>query len=47
MEDRKKLWARQRSLDEDKQKLAQAIEQLKHQRLELVSAMKTAGVKQP
>jgi type III secretory pathway component EscV len=47
MEDRKKLWARQRSLDEDKQKLAQAAEQLKHQRLELVSAMKTAGVKPP
>jgi len=47
MEDRKKLWARQRALDEDKQKLGQAAEQLKSQRLELVSAMKTAGVKQP
>jgi hypothetical protein len=47
MEDRKKLWARQRSLDEDKQKLGQASEQLKNQRLELASAMKTAGVKQP
>ena len=55
MEDRKKLWARQRSLDEDtswplhegKQQLGQAAEQLKNQRLELASAMKTAGVKQP
>ena len=47
MEDRKKLWARQRALDDDKQKLGQAAEQLKSQRLELVSAMKIAGVKQP
>jgi len=47
MEDRKKLWARQRALDDDKQKLGQAAEQLKSQRLELVSAMKTAGVNQP
>ncbi|MSQ66093.1 MAG: hypothetical protein EXR37_07125 [Limnohabitans sp.] len=47
LEDRKKLWARQRALDEDKQKLMQATEQLKHQRLELARAMHTTGVKQP
>jgi hypothetical protein len=46
-EERKKLWAQQRLLDEDKQKLVQATAQLKQQQLALARDLQTAGVKLP
>jgi hypothetical protein len=46
-EERKKLWAQQRLLDEDKQKLVQATAQLKQQQQAFAHALQTAGIKLP
>jgi hypothetical protein len=46
-EERKKLWAQQRLLDEDKHKLVQATAQLKQQQQAFAQAVQTAGVKLP
>lgn len=47
IEERKKLWAQQRLLDEDKQKLVQAAAQLKQQQQAFAHVLQTAGVKLP